>query len=154
MLFDKASNSKKQNPCEIAGALEATCQGFCKFKLPFHSRSKDSRSTAAYVLGPLGQGENYVTPQRDSTAQECECNTVMFRYMANLHARLDYPLIAGLCSLYMACTACQGVSLETWSFWGQYCDGVYITQYPESIPLNTAVPNWAYLNYTVRAQYR
>ena len=54
----------------------------------------------------------------------------------------------------MACTACQNVSLETWSFWEQYCDEVYVTQYPESIPLDTAVPNWAYLNYTVRARYR
>ena len=155
MPFVKASNSKQQNPCEIAGALEAECQGFCVFKLPFHPRFGDSQSAASYVLGPLGQGGNYVTPQKNSTgAQKCECNTVMFRYKTRLHLHPDQSLIVQLCSLYMACTACQNLTTEAWSFWRKYCDAVYVTQYPGDIPLNTAVPNWAYFNYTVRARYR
>ena len=55
-------------------------------------------------------------------------------------------------SLYMACTGCQNVTTQSWLFWSQFCDQVYVTQYPQVIPLGTAVPHWAYLNYTVRAQ--
>ncbi|KAF9791940.1 hypothetical protein BJ322DRAFT_1026298 [Thelephora terrestris] len=49
----------------------------------------------------------------------------------------------------MACTGCQNASIQTWQFWRFYCDAVYITQYPNIIPYTTAVPHWAYLNYTV-----
>ena len=34
------------------------------------------------------------------------------------------------------------------------CYGVYIAQYPGNIPPGTAVPNWAYTDYTVRARKR
>ncbi|KAF9647246.1 hypothetical protein BDM02DRAFT_3261818 [Thelephora ganbajun] len=112
--WEWASNSKQQNPCEIAGALEAACQGF-----------------SVYELGPLQQGTNYVTPQRNSSAQKCQCNTVMY-------------------SLYMACTACQNVTTQPWTFWSQFCTDVYVTQYPQSIPVDTAIPHWAFLNYTVQ----
>jgi hypothetical protein len=121
-----------------------------------HSRSSNSRSTGQFLVGPLEQGQYYAAPRYNVTSeQKCECNTVMFRYMANLHAHPDQPLIVELCSLYMACTVCQNVSLGlTWALWMQDCDEVYVTQYPVAIPRNTAVPNWAYLNYTVRARYR
>lgn len=157
MYFVKASNSKAENPCEIAGALEADCQGFCAFKSQFYSTSAPtsvahSLSTAVFFLGPISQGTNYLTPQRNSSAQKCECNTVMYRYLANPCA---YPPTANVewHSLYMACTACQNVTTQTWSYWQQYCSAVYIG-YPQTIPTNTAVPNWAYLDYTVRAPYR
>lgn len=39
----QASNSKQQNPCEIAGALEAACQGFCTFESVYHLRFDYSR---------------------------------------------------------------------------------------------------------------
>lgn len=111
--WEWANNTRQQNPCEIAGALEAACEGF-----------------SVYVLGPLSQGTNYVSPQKNSSSKKCQCNTVQY-------------------SLYMACTACQNVTTQTWSFWSQFCDQVYVTQYPETIPSSTAVPHWAYLNYTV-----
>ena len=89
MSFAKASNTGKQNPCEIAGALEAECQGFGAFELPFYFCLSNSLSPAVYELGPLGPGGNYVTPQKNSSAQKCECNTVMFRYMANPRVHPD-----------------------------------------------------------------
>ena len=52
----------------------------------------------------------------------------------------------------MACTGCQNATIQTWSFWRFFCDKQYITQYPDIIPPTTAVPHWAYLNYTVRTQ--
>ncbi|KAF9652324.1 hypothetical protein BDM02DRAFT_3109322 [Thelephora ganbajun] len=48
----------------------------------------------------------------------------------------------------MACTACQGEQTQSWTFWGQNCDAVYVTQYPLDIPSGTAIPHWAYLNVT------
>jgi len=50
--------------------------------------------------------------------------------------------------LYMACTGCQNGTIQNWSDWRLYCKDQYITQYPGIIPPNTAVPHWAYLNYT------
>lgn len=66
----------------------------------------------------------------------------------------EYGLIVEFGSLYMACAACQNASTQPWSFWQRSCDAVNITQYPGLIPMSTVVPNWTYLNYTVRARYR
>ncbi|KAF9647740.1 hypothetical protein BDM02DRAFT_2524210 [Thelephora ganbajun] len=109
--WEWASNSKQQNPCEVAGALDAACWGF-----------------AEVVVPPLPPGANYITPQANSSTLECDCNAVMF-------------------SLYMGCTACQNVSTQPWSYWQKYCPHVYVSEYPQSIPPSTAIPNWAYVNY-------
>ncbi|KAF9788660.1 hypothetical protein BJ322DRAFT_1050323 [Thelephora terrestris] len=109
--WDWASNSFNQNPCAIAGALEAPCRGL-----------------ASYTLGPLNN-TNYIAPPKGS-ALACECNTVMY-------------------SLFMACTACQGQKIQSWTSWDQNCVTVFVTQYPLEIPTDTAIPAWAYLNVTV-----
>lgn len=154
MSSTQASNSEKQNPCEIAGALEAPCEGFCAFKPAFQFPSNNSRSVAVYELGTLSQGTNYVAPQKNNNVtQGCQCNTVMYRYMITPDALPEQALTAESCSLYMACTACQNVTIQSWTFWSQYCGQVFVTQYPGAIPLNTSVPHWAYLNVTVRAGY-
>lgn len=76
----QANNTLVQNPCQIAGALEASCEGFCTFEQTYPTPSKSLTScAAAYVLGPLASGTNYVTPQKNSSSQKCQCNTVMFR---------------------------------------------------------------------------
>ena len=49
----------------------------------------------------------------------------------------------------MACAACQGLSTQLWSYWSKNCTQVDVSQYPEVIPQNTAIPHWAYLNYAV-----
>ena len=139
----------KQNPCEIGGALEAACEGYSTFKQVFRLRRFcGSRSAAVYELGPLDNGTNYVTPQTNSSAQKCQCNTVMYRYEAS-HTRREPALTAESSSLYMACTACQNVTVQSWGFWSQFCPQVYVSQYPQPIPINTAVPHWAFLNVTV-----
>jgi len=108
--WDWAKNMDGQNPCQVAGSLEAACQ-----------------SSGEYVLvDPLRPGTNY-PPQKHST---CKCNTVMY-------------------SLYMACTACQNMTIESWSFWHQHCDQVYVAQYPDHIPSGTTIPGWAYFNVTI-----
>jgi hypothetical protein len=150
----QASNSKQQNPCEIAGALEAACRGSGAFESVIHSRFNNSRFAVAYELGPLKQGTNYDTPQTNSSAHKDKCNTVMFRYMVNMHVNPEQALTVELYSLYMACTVCQNVTTQSWTFWSRFCTEVYVANYPGSIPLNTAVPNWAFLNYTVRARHR
>ena len=139
----------QQNPCEIAGALEAACEGYSAFKQTFRLRPfRGSRSAGVYELGPLAQGTNYVAPQTNTSEQSCQCNTVMYRYRASRPGRKQ-ALIAESCSLYMACTACQNVTTQPWGFWSQFCPEVYVAQYPEPIPANTAVPHWAFLNVTV-----
>ncbi|KAF9647069.1 hypothetical protein BDM02DRAFT_2823162 [Thelephora ganbajun] len=109
-------NSEGQNPCEIAGSLQAPCLGF-----------------SVYELGPLSEGTNYVTPQKSDTAQKkCGCNTIIY-------------------SLYASCAVCQRnytATPITWAFWSQFCDNVYVTQYPFDIPYNASVPHWTFVNYT------
>jgi len=109
--WDWASNSLGQNPCVVAGMLEAPC-----------------KVVSSYTLGPLN--DTTYSPPPKGAALDCECNTVMY-------------------SLFMACTACQGVTIQQWSFWDVNCPSVFVAQYPGVIPGNTAVPHWAYLDVTV-----
>ena len=154
MSSAKSFNSKEENPCEIAGALDAECQGFGAFESVFHFCSNNLRPTDTYGVGPLKQGTHYTTPQRNTSALGCECNTVMYRYTADLYAHPNQVLIVEFCSLYMACTACQNVSTQPWSFWTQNCDQIYVDEYPGKIPWKTAVPNWAYADVIVRVKYQ
>ena len=39
-----------------------------------------TRDADAFLLSPLPQGANHVTPRKDTLGQECICNTVAFRY--------------------------------------------------------------------------
>lgn len=89
MTSTQASNSKNQNPCEIAGALEAACLGFGVFESVFHFLPNNSRSIGVYELGPLPPGMNYLPPQKGTKSLECDCSTVMFRYMVNLRPVLS-----------------------------------------------------------------
>jgi len=73
--------------------------------------------------------------------------------VTKLHPHPGKALIVESSSLYMACTACQNVTTQPWTFWSQFCTEVYVTQYPEVIPMNTAVPHWAFLDDTVRVQF-
>ena len=74
----------------------------------------------------------------------------MYRYVVGLDVHLEQALTVESCSLYMACTGCQNVTTQSWTFWSKFCDQVYVTQYPETIPANTALPHWAFVDYTVR----
>lgn len=149
----KSFNSKGENPCEIGGALDAKCHGFGAFELAFRSHRNNLQPTDTYTVGPLKQGMRYAIPQRDASAQRCKCNTVTYRYIVDPYAHHDQVLTVELCSLYMACTACQGFSTHLWSFWAQNCDQIYVHEYPGNIPPNTAVPNWAFVDVVVCAQY-
>lgn len=146
-------NSKNQSACEIAGALEAACQGTGAFESVFNFRFNNSGFAGSYELSPLGQGENYATPQV-ATEVRCDCNTVMFRYAANLRTHPEQALIVELYSLYMFCAACQDSSIDSWSYWSKLCTEVYVTEYPLVIPPDAPIPRWAFLDYTVRARCR
>jgi len=68
--WDWANNTLQQNPCEVTSLLEAQCGGY-----------------SVYGLGPLGQGDMYLPPQKnDSFGQKCDCNTVIFRYDVSPYA--------------------------------------------------------------------
>jgi len=84
-----------------------------------------------FELQPLNPGNRYASPLRDTPVRKrCGCNTVIF-------------------GLYMACTLCQNsTSTTTWTGWSQFCDNVYVTQYPFDLPQDSTVPHWAYLDYT------
>ena len=80
MLSAKSFNSRGENPCKIAGALDAECYGFGAFESAFRPHRNNLQFTDTYTVGPLKQGMRYAIPQRNSSAQECKCNTVIYRY--------------------------------------------------------------------------
>lgn len=41
-----------------------------------------TNSVAEYDLPQLAQGSNYVAPVKNATANICDCNTVMYRYVS------------------------------------------------------------------------
>ena len=65
--------------------------------LPSLLQVRNPPPAAVYELGPLSQGTNYLAPQKNSSAQQCECNTVMYRYQVYLRyglrtsANLSHP---------------------------------------------------------------
>lgn len=142
----KPLSSCQQARCRMSGNW---CVGISVTFLP-----TDSLSTDPYELAPIVQGESYSAPEVADAARGCKCNTVIYRYMETLHARPEHTLIIGFCSLFMACTDCQNVTIQAWSIWSAACDALYVGQYPGNIPLGTAVPNWAYVNHTVRGRCR
>ena len=107
-----------------------------------------------FELAPLPPGMNYVPPQKDTSALGCDCNTVMFRYMVNLYTLPEQILIVGSRSLYMACTACQNVTTTAWTSWTRFCLAVHVSEYPGVIPPDTAIPYWAFADYTVSPRCR
>ena len=87
--------------------------------------------------------------------QKCNCNTVVFRYeidphcMRSLDAHCQSSSPAQIVYGVHRLSECHNpavIVLET------DCDRSYIAGCPGTIPLNTAVPHWALLNYTVRAR--
>ena len=82
--FSKAYNSNQQSPCELTTLLEVACQNTSAFNLLFHLHFSNSQSPALFTLPPLEQGENYPTPQKSDSAQECNCNIVVYRYLTRI----------------------------------------------------------------------
>jgi len=88
------------------------------------------RGLAEYSYQPLTPPEYYLPPSSNHSGDlTCDCNTVMY-------------------SLTMACTSCQLSGVYSWLQWIPQCTSVYITQYPVNISQGTAVPHWAYYNWT------
>lgn len=60
--WEWAENSLGQNPCQVAGDLQASCLGY-----------------SDYVLSPLEPASYYIPPgENDTDAQNCGCNTVIY----------------------------------------------------------------------------
>ena len=112
----------------------------------------NSRSADVFYLGPLPQGSNYMIPQKNSSTLKCDCSTVVYRYRAYFTGYCERALIREPSSLFMACTACQNCPIQQWTYWSQFCTQVYVAEYLEAIPLNTAIPHWAFRSYGVRAR--
>ncbi|KAI0356569.1 hypothetical protein OH77DRAFT_1423500 [Trametes cingulata] len=95
-----------------------------------------SSQTASWVF-PLSPGFHYNTPQNNPTsATPCRCNTVLY-------------------SMIAACSTCQGQGafVVPWSLYAENCSTVYVNNYPEGIPVGTAVPAWAYLDITTTNRF-
>ncbi|KAK7467282.1 hypothetical protein VKT23_004339 [Stygiomarasmius scandens] len=118
----------------VAQSTDATCV-LSSFQWSFNSHKESPCKVASSLIGvcyntnynvaPLPEDNHYLGPTIDDS-NPCQCNTVIY-------------------SLMSACGLCQNRTIASWSEWSSNCASSY-TYYPESIPSDTAVPGWAYLD--------
>jgi hypothetical protein len=119
-------------PVASGQTTDATC-------LPFYAWTNNSRKQSpcqvaatllavcgSYNVAALPVDSHYTGPSL-AAANACQCNTVVY-------------------SLMSACGACQGRTYENWSTWSGNCPTVSISTFPNSIPPDTFVPGWAYMD--------
>ncbi|KAF8624577.1 hypothetical protein AX14_011752 [Amanita brunnescens Koide BX004] len=91
-------------------------------------------SPEVIYLGPATSDDDvYLGPSGDF-ANNCTCNSVCY-------------------SLLAACSACQNAGWIPWSSYSQNCSSIFLMQYPETIPNDTDIPHWAYLNVAVEGTF-
>lgn len=81
-----------------------------------------------YDMPELLQNQHYSGPSLDA-ANQCECSSV------------TYSMVGG-------CSACQGVEIVSWSSWSEDCITNFTGSFPKNIPVDTAVPGWAFDDLT------
>ncbi|KAH8102721.1 hypothetical protein BXZ70DRAFT_1006622 [Cristinia sonorae] len=123
-----------------AQSTNATCEP--SFDWMSNSRGQNPCLVTAYLHGPCltdparatvsrlsAPGHFYIAPKSGRSDGRCRCSTVYY-------------------SLLAACAICQNGRSLPWSTWTTNCtaDEVYNEGYPETIPPETAVPSWAYLD--------
>ncbi|KAI0293053.1 hypothetical protein BC826DRAFT_396914 [Russula brevipes] len=109
------------------------------FAWSFNSLAQSPCLVAAYLSGVCSNGSFVISalpPQYlyvNPSAQDiCMCNTVTY-------------------NLFSACGACQSQSWILYSSWSQNCTSLATAgTFPGSIPAETRVPRWAYLDPTPR----
>ncbi|TDL21355.1 hypothetical protein BD410DRAFT_301641 [Rickenella mellea] len=116
----------------------ATC--LSNYSFLYNSKGQSPCLVAAYVAGvcnggqfnvpALIDGAHYTGPLT-SDANNCLCSSIFYCLMS-------------------ACGLCQNGPVITWTDWTKNCSTVYLTVYPENIPSVTAIPAWAYVNFSVR----
>ena len=171
-------NSNGQNPCEIAGSLQAPCLGYCAS--PIRLSCLQRNSFHPNVHQPSTNLDRLVTAP---TTLPLRKTIPLQRIVAAIRSSIACTVLV----LSVSLTVPQPQTREhfsqrqpsrrtnlarffpnSWQFWSQFCDSVYVTQwvpsacflvsvrlfiapfrYPFSIPFNASVPHWAYLNDTV-----
>jgi len=83
-----------------------------------------------FTLPPITPNGSYNGPTVDQSNKKCYCTSVFY-------------------SLISACAACQFGTWITWPDYHQNCStAIYLTVYPDTIPSDTVVPRWAFLDVT------
>ncbi|KAF8692764.1 hypothetical protein AX14_002414 [Amanita brunnescens Koide BX004] len=88
---------------------------------------------AMLLLPPIPGGEAYGSPS-GNFANNCTCSSVFY-------------------SLASACAACQNADWLPWSIYSQNCSSTFLMQYPETVPNDTDIPHWAYLDVAVEGTF-
>ncbi|GJE94972.1 hypothetical protein PsYK624_111490 [Phanerochaete sordida] len=128
----------------VHGAHAQTSGAQCNsgFDWTFNTRGQSPCTVAAYLdsacqavpsqayIEPLNPDSHYTLDK--SAANNCFCNTVFY-------------------SVISACALCQGEEYVPWPTWNANCSNTSIEQFPNPIPLGTAVPAWAYMPLTLDA---
>ncbi|KIP11633.1 hypothetical protein PHLGIDRAFT_33323 [Phlebiopsis gigantea 11061_1 CR5-6] len=134
------------SPLDIAVLVLALARGVASqitsanclagFDWTFNGRSQSPCLLAAYLDGAclsdpsqafvdaLAPDHHYTLPT--SAADDCYCNTVFYSVMA-------------------ACSACQDDEFLPYTTWTTNCTNTFLQTFPESVPVGTAIPAWAFL---------
>jgi len=112
----------------------ATCQS--QYSWMSNSKGQSPCLVAAYLQAQCNNGtfqmSNISYPGYYSPvgANACTCSTVTY-------------------SMVTACGFCQDANTPYWTQWSSACSAVYLQQYTPTIPAETAIPHWAYLNVVI-----
>ncbi|TFK50580.1 hypothetical protein OE88DRAFT_269857 [Heliocybe sulcata] len=110
---------------------------------------------ASTYTNSLGESPCYVA---FAIASISEPSIQFWPALSNSSFRYE-PTAIELCSsvaynIISACAACQGGNWESWSDWTTVCNGAGLNApngYPFAIPMEIAIPFWAYYNYSGNA---
>ncbi|KAF8911958.1 hypothetical protein CPB84DRAFT_733777 [Gymnopilus junonius] len=125
-------------PLCVAGQSSNVTKCVASYEWSINSLHQTPCLVAAYLESLCGvptsvdsipNGTHYLGPT-SSQQDPCRCSTVTY-------------------SVVSACGGCQGRTFQNWTTWSQFCDTVEISTFPQVIPEEVQVPNWAYINVTL-----
>ncbi|KAF8212032.1 hypothetical protein K438DRAFT_1223974 [Mycena galopus ATCC 62051] len=88
----------------------------------------ESACQGAAEVDSIPVGTHYIGPS-GALVSLCSCSTVTY-------------------SLISACGGCQNRTFLSWPDWAVNCPQVEVTQFLPTVPAQTVVPSWAYLDVT------
>ncbi|KAF8339333.1 hypothetical protein F5887DRAFT_981015 [Amanita rubescens] len=135
-------------PAVLAQSENANCTDLPTYGWLIHAMQTVRRHSDSYIdrqvkqmvnrpgftLPPITPNGSYNGPYNgptvDQSNKKCYCTSIFY-------------------SLISACAACQFGTWITWPDYHQNCStAIYLTVYPDTIPSDTVVPRWAFLDVT------
>jgi hypothetical protein len=141
-LHSQSYNSKGQNPCEIAGSLQAPCLGYCTSSIPLPSSlsQRNRLLIGTYKQPPTSSGRSVTVPTTSPPRRTIPHRRSAGATLSSTACTLLAPSARGMI-IYRSSRKpfvkknpkklvwlTTRLSRNSWPYWSQFCDAVYVTQ--------------------------